>query len=211
MEHIKIDLLSPLEKGYIKTDIHNMFQDEQLRRRIVLRKNTGESFDPATSVKTITWTNTETYAMKGIYPSREASSGKGLGMILQLGDFPYLIPLKDITSDPLDKDDRILEFRYSEGLVNVTKNSKSVVGLGTELSTYAGKGDWFKLRYEPLSYLKEVASTPTADLVMALVNNYTGETKTSQPYDIFKEYMVVGVDKDTFTGIIIMYWCREVK
>ena len=211
MQPFKIDLLTPLEKKNIQTDVDNLFADEQIRRSIVLRKKASEVFSPAAGSTVITWTSTPTYAMKGIYSSTEAPSGKGVG-IIEFGDFYYLVSLKEITSDPLSKDDRILEVVYTTGLVSVTKGSKTVTstGGGTEWNTYASKGDLFKTKLEPLSYLNEVATINSATTI-TLVDNYAGETKSSQPYVLYREYFVVSIDRDTFTDILIKYTCREIS
>lgn len=210
MSHsIKVDILNDREKNIIANDMHDLMSDKHIRRKVVLRKITGRTLDVTTGLYTDTWTNTATYAMKGIYPSTEMPTGKGMG-IMQWGDLYFLIPTRDITSIGLDKDDRILELRYNSGSVSVTKGNTSVTGDGTEWSTRIGKGDWFKLETEPLSYLNEIY-TVGSDTTLTLTTAYAGETKENFSYEVYKEYHVVGVEEDTFTGIIRKYWCREVK
>jgi hypothetical protein len=63
---------------------------------------------------------------------------------------------------------------------------------------------------EPASYLKEIASI-SSDTALALMDNYAGETKQNQLYEAYREYMVVGVESDTFTGLIRKYICREIS
>jgi hypothetical protein len=142
---------------------------------------------------------------------------------MQFGDFYFIVPEEDITSLPLDKDDRILEQIYTErtgnlgvtqgnsyGSVSVTKGSKNVTGSGTEWPSYIGKGDYFKLYIEPLSYLREIASV-SSNTALALLDNYAGETKTNQQYEIYREHMIIGVEEDTFSHILRKYWCREIR
>lgn len=209
MNSIKVDLLSPIEKDMLAGDVHDLFNDEQIRVKIILRKRGSQSFSPTTGIMSYTWTNTETYAIKGIFSTTEMPSGKGMGVI-EFGDFYFLIPEKEITSLPLDNNDRILGLIYSSGSVSVTKGSKSVSGDGAEWSSYIGKGDYFKLQIEPVSYLNEIV-TVGSNSALTLMDNYSGETKTNQQHEVYREYMLVGSEIDTFSGIIRKYICREIK
>jgi len=202
--------LSPALKLQFQTDIQSVMDDVQLRTTVVLRRRGTQTFDPTTGVNTHTWTNTQTYALKGGYNATEVPTGKGYG-IMQMGDICFLIPLKDITDVvELDKDDRILELQYDKGAVAVTKASTAVTGDTTEWSAYGSQGNYFKLKQEPLSYLTEVSSV-TTDTALVLSSAYTGETKVNQQYQLWHEYMVIGVDRDSFTQLVIKYWVREVS
>lgn len=176
---------------------------------MILRKRGAQTFDPTTGVNTHSYTNTLTYALKSSLGTAEAPSGKGLGVI-EFGDIVFLIALKDKASVvSLDKDDRILELRYDKGAVAVTKGSKAVTGDTSEWVSYGSQGDLFKLKQEPLSYLNEVASIST-NTALTLTDNYAGETKTNQQYQLWHEYFVVGVEIDTWKDLVIKYICREI-
>lgn len=210
MSHsIKVDMMTPREKNMIATDLSNLFGDPQVTRKIVMRKLTNRVLDVTTGLYTDTWANTTVQAMKGIYMSTEMPTGKGMGL-MQFGDFYFLVPMKEVTSLGLDKDDRILEMKYNTGSVSVTNGSATVTGDGTSWLTTIGKGDWFKLETEPNSYLLEVLSV-NSDTSLTLASTYAGVTKINFSFEVYHEYNIVGKDEDTFTGIIQRYWCREVQ
>jgi len=209
MNSIKLDVLTLTEKGHFQEDIQGILSDPQLRSTVILRRRGTQTFDPTTGINTHAWTSTQTYALKGGHSTTEMPSGKGFG-IMEFGDVCFLIPLKDINDVvELDKDDRILELVYDSGAVSATKGSTTVTGDATEWVEYASQGNFFKMEAEPLSYLNEVASI-TNDTTLVLTDNYAGETKSNQSFQIWKEHFVVGVQRDTFTGLVIKYWCREI-
>lgn len=74
---------------------------------------------------------------------------------------------------------------YRKGEIDVEKDSKNIVGHGTEFALYVKAGHWIKLEGDPVWYK---VNTVTDDAHLALTQNFRGETGIGMPYMILRNF-----------------------
>jgi hypothetical protein len=193
------DFLTPSEKNDITSAVTYLLGDASVAASLVYEQFEGSSFSATTQVVTETWTRTACNGVRGNYSYEEMTAGGGR---IDADDIFFLIP-QSAVEPPQTKEDRILEFTYDTGALNLTSGSSSVTRYNSSANwDEIQSGDVLKISTSYFD-IKE-----TAEATLTLLSSYTSSTATNQEYEIFRRWRVFGIQQDTLK-IIWKFQCRS--
>ena len=181
------DLLTSVEKANIITTVESLLGDADLSASLIYEQYDSVTFTASTQEMTETWNRTVCNGVKGKFRYDEIIAGGGN---IELDDAFFIIPQTSLAV-PQEKEDRILEWMYDAGTLNVAASSTSVVRYdATPDWDIAHAGDVLKIGNDYLD-VKE-----SAEATLTLLSIYTGSTATNQGYELYRRWKIKRVEQD---------------
>jgi hypothetical protein len=188
MQHtFRDEILSLSEKTVIINTVSNILGDTEISASLEYEQYDGSTFDPTTQITVEEWNREACNGAKGKYKYEEIVAAGGA---IDKNDVFFLIPQSSLTV-PQEKEDRILEDIYSDGCINVTNLSTTVV-------RYNASSDWDLIRGGDIlktnNEYYEIKNSYEATLT--LLSAYDGSSATNQDYKIFRRWRIHKVEQD---------------